>query len=58
MGSWVTLNAGTSEFWARGAHLHGGPNVRGAYKGQIIDGEFKVGNVGREFSTTLKLNPY
>jgi hypothetical protein len=48
IGSWVTLNPGTSGVWARDAHLHGGPTLIGAYKGQIIDWRFKVGNVGRD----------
>jgi hypothetical protein len=48
LGSWVTLNPGTSGVWARDAKLHGGPTLRGAYKGQIIDWRFKVANVGRD----------
>ena len=43
MGSWVTLNRGISWVWARDARLHGGPIVRDAYKGQIVDWKFKVG---------------
>ena len=48
IGSWVTLNPGTSGVWARDAKLHGGPTLRGAYKGQIIDWEFSLPTVGHE----------
>ena len=48
IGSWVTLNLGTSGVWAREAKLHGGPTLRGAYKGQIIDWKFSLAIVGRE----------
>ena len=44
----MTLNPGTSGVWARDANLHGGPTLRGAYKGQIIDWRFKIANVGRD----------
>ena len=48
IGSWVTLNPGTSGVWARDAKQHGGPSLRGAYKGQIVDWKFSVPSVGRE----------
>ena len=50
MESWVTLNVGTLGVWARDTHLHGGPTVRCAYKGHIVDWKFKVRNGGREVS--------
>ena len=43
IGSWVTLNPRTFGVWTRDARLHGGPNLRGAYNGQINDQRFKVG---------------
>ena len=44
----MTLNPGTSGVWARDAKLHGGPTLRGAYKGQIIDWKFSLATAGRE----------
>ena len=55
MGSWVTLNPRTCRLWARDAHFHGGPTVRGAYKGQILDWKFKVGNDGREVTNNSQV---
>ena len=55
LGSWVTLNPGTSGIWAKDAKLHGGPTVRGAYKGQIIDWRFKVANVGRDVTSNPRV---
>lgn len=33
IGSWVMLNLGIFRVWARDARLHGGPTLRGGYKG-------------------------
>jgi hypothetical protein len=55
IGSWLTLNPGTSSVWARDAKLHGGPTLRGAYKGQIIDWKFKVANVGRDVTNNHRV---
>ena len=55
IGSWVTLNPGSSGVWARDAKLHGGPTVRGSYKGQITDWKFSVPNVGREVGTNPRV---
>ena len=55
LGSWMTLNPGTSGIWAKDAKLHGGPTVRGAYKGQIIDWRFKVANVGRDVTSNPRV---
>lgn len=55
LGSWVTLNPGTSGIWAKDAKLYGGPTVRGAYKGQIIDWRFKVANVGRDVTSNPRV---
>ena len=51
----MILNPGTSGVWARDAKLHGGPTLRGAYKGQIIDWKFSLGNVGREVTNNPRV---
>ena len=55
IGSWATLNPGTSGVWARDAKLHGGPTLRGAYKGHMIDWKITLANVGREVTNNPRV---
>ena len=40
--SWVRFNPGRVGSWAREARRHGGDNMRGSFKAQIVDFRFKV----------------